>query len=107
MLCAAGYSMGLLCTSIEKEAKNRGVDLLVVFRPYIEITDFSILKDFDAVVFAPQARHKMPSYKKKLEELNHNIPMMAVGFQEFGMADGKAVLDQILNLLKNKGGEKR
>jgi len=49
----------------------------------------------------------MPSYKKKLEELNHNIPMMAVGFQEFGMADGKAVLDQILNLLKNKGGEKR
>ena len=100
-ICAAGYSMGLLADNVEEEAKRRGMkDFEQKFLPYTIITDFSILKNYDAIVFAPQARHKVKFFQGKLEELDHNVPTMIVGYREFGFADGKTVLEQILSLFK-------
>ena len=100
MVCAHGYSIGLLANKVREEVKARNLKFELDFLPYTDITDFTIFKNYDAIVFAPQARHKVKPYKKILEELDHNVPTMVIGYREFGFADGKATLDQILDLFK-------
>lgn len=92
LLCSAGMSTSLLVTKMQKEAKNRNLDL------HIEAFGTSMVdeaaKIANVILLGPQVRFQLQDIKKRI-----TIPVEAINMRDYGMMNGKAVLDQALQLM--------
>lgn len=50
----------------------------------------------DLVLLGPQVRGQLAAVNRLAEP--HGLPVEAIGFREYGMVDGPAILEQILRL---------
>lgn len=85
-------STSLLVTKMQKEAKNRNLDL------HIEAFGTSMVdeaaKIANVILLGPQVRFQLQDIKKRI-----TIPVEAINMRDYGMMNGKAVLDQALQLM--------
>lgn len=94
LLCNAGMSTGIMKMKIQEEAKKRDMNLTVDAIPMVELKDH--LKETSAILLGPQIRFALDDVKKTAG----NIPVIAISPQDFGMMNGKKVLDNLLKELK-------
>ena len=94
LFCAAAMSTGILAQKMEKEGLARGLDISVAAYP--EATMDKETEDCTIVLLGPQVGHMLPSAKSICTP--KNIPVGVIGFMEYGLMDGKKVLDFALGL---------
>lgn len=94
MLCAAGMSSSLVCSSIENAAAERDIEITVDSTPSMTYKEMN-LPEYDLILVAPQVRGQMPEVQAYVAE--YELPVVQIGFQEYGLVKGEAILESILN----------
>lgn len=94
LFCAAAMSTGILAQKMEKEGLSRGMDISVSAFP--EATMDKETDDCTIALLGPQVGHLLGSAKAICTP--KNVPVGVIGFMEYGLMDGKKVLDWALGL---------
>ena len=101
MMCAAGYSVGVLVDNVDKVIEEKGRDITVDFYPVAMATP-DVVSKYDMIFMMPGVRVRAGPIKKVCEPLG--IPVLNVDFQIAGTGDPNLFLEQIE---KNKKNVKR
>jgi len=102
MVCAAGMSSSLLCSRISEAAAKKGLSMDISAIPSMTYKEISY-EDISAVLVAPQVRGQKPEVESYIASLNLEIPVIQVGFQEYGLVKGDVVLEYLLENLNLNG----
>jgi PTS system cellobiose-specific IIB component len=101
MVCAAGMSSSLLCERIEKAGAEEGIEMEVISKPSMTYKEIGY-DDVDVVLIAPQVRGQTDEITEYIHNLlNLDIPIVPIGFQEYGLVKGDVVLENILKAIGN------
>lgn len=94
LFCSGGFSTSLLVKKIEEAAKEKNIEISV--KAYgVEFVD-RLQTLPDVVLIGPQVRFRFKEISDKLSP----IPVGVIDMSAYGLADGKAVLEQALEILK-------
>jgi PTS system cellobiose-specific IIB component len=99
VLCAAGMSSSLICTSINNAAAKRNMKLEIYATPIMTYKELDY-SDVDVILLAPQVRFQIEEVRSYL--ISFQIPVDQIGFVDYGMVRGDSILDLILKLLLSK-----
>ena len=95
LFCAAGFSTGMLVNNMKVAAKELGIDAEIDAYSQAKLADFA--PEIDVALLGPQVAYK----SKAICEANH-IPIAVIPMADYGMLDGKKVLNLALELLGEK-----
>lgn len=96
LCCAAGMSTSLLVTKMEAAAKEMGVEAKIWAVSVDEVQ--KNLEQADVLLLGPQVRYKLSQFKKDGEA--KGIPVDMINPVDYGMVNGKKVLEQALKMKK-------
>jgi PTS system cellobiose-specific IIB component len=99
MVCAAGMSSSLLCTKISEAAKKRGISMEVQSLPSMTYKEIAY-DDVSAILIAPQVRGQKSEVERYIASLGLSLPIIQIGFTEYGLVKGEVVLDYLLKALQ-------
>ena len=97
LVCYAGMSTGILVKKIREEAEGKGIELEIGALPWTELEE-----DFngaDIILLGPQVRFALDECEKIVGE---KIPVMVIESIDYGMMNGKAVLEKALKRLEQE-----
>lgn len=94
LCCSAGMSTNLLVNKMTMSAKQRAIDCEIVAIPEAEIN--TRLKEADVFLLGPQVRYRLNTVKADADQLG--IPVAVIDSVKYSRMDGRAVLDQAINL---------
>jgi len=97
LMCAAGMSTSLLVTKMEKYAREKGINDILIKAEPVEDLDKNIDK-YDVFLLGPQVKYKEKWVKEIVEE--NGKKYTCIPPQVYGMVDGKKTLELALELLK-------
>lgn len=96
LVCSGGMSSAIVVKAIENEAKKTGMDIQVKAIGTGQYED-EVREGWDAVLVAPQVRHRLDTFKKTAEELG--IPIAVITPQGYSPMGGAKVIDEIKKLI--------
>lgn len=103
LMCGAGASSGFMAQAMRKAAKEKGIEDIDIFaRSEAEMANN--LKGVDVVLFGPHLAFKKEALEKDLAQ--YNIPFAFIDKDAYGSIDGKATLQQALDVWEQNGGKK-
>lgn len=94
LICAAGMSTSMLVAKMKEAAEKDGVEANIIamgesaFMTYDGPTDVLLL--------GPQIGHLLKELEKNYAD--RNLPMAVIDFVDYGMMNGKKVLDSALKM---------
>ena len=97
LACSSGMSTSLLMSKMKEEAKQQGLE--VEIRAVGQEKAKDEMQNADVVLIGPQMRFLLDDLRREAERWG--IPVDVIDMQAYGMADGKAVLEQALRLMGN------
>ena len=99
LACAAGMSMSMVVTRMEKEAVARGLDYQIYAIPEQNLRDElqNYGNEVVVVLLGPQVRFKLEENRKLTD--SYQIPLAVIDTLAYGTLNGAKVLDQALALL--------
>lgn len=97
LACSSGMSTSLLMSKMKEEAKQQGLE--VEIRAVGQEKAKDEMQNADVVLIGPQMRFLLDDLRREAER--RGIPIDVIDMQAYGMADGKAVLEQALRLMGN------
>jgi cellobiose PTS system EIIB component len=98
LVCAAGMSTSLLVTKMQQAAKEKGIDANI-WAVSIDEAKAHIGKA-DVLLLGPQVRYKLAEFKKEGEA--YGIPVDVINPVDYGMVNGKKVLEFALSFNSKK-----
>ena len=98
LFCAAGFSTGMLVNNMNVAAKELGIDAEIDAYSQAKLADFA--PEIDVALLGPQVAYTLDK-SKAICEANH-IPIAVIPMADYGMLDGKKVLNLALELLGEK-----
>ena len=101
MICAAGMSSSLLCSRISEAAEKKGISMDISAIPSMTYKEMPY-EDVSAILVAPQVRGQKSEVEAYIESLDYKIPVIQVGFQEYGLVKGDVVLENLLAFLNSR-----
>ncbi|WP_026695588.1 PTS sugar transporter subunit IIB [Peribacillus kribbensis] len=94
LVCAAGMSTSLLVNKMKDAAKDQGVELEIFALPVSECD--SVSDQVDVVLLGPQVRYQ----KAQVDSIiGGRVPVDVIDMRDYGMMNGKAVLEKALSLM--------
>ncbi|MBZ0312512.1 PTS sugar transporter subunit IIB [Clostridium butyricum] len=96
LVCSAGMSTSLLVTKMQSAAKDKGIEIEISALPVAECS--SVIDTVDIVLLGPQVRFQKPQVEKLV---NGRIPVDVIDMRLYGTMNGKAILEDTLNKIKN------
>lgn len=98
LVCSAGMSTSMLVTRMEKAAEELGVEAKI----WAVSGDAAKeeMKQADVVLLGPQVRFLLKNMKAIADP--KGIPVEVINSIQYGMMDGKAVLETAVSLANNK-----
>lgn len=99
LFCSAGMSTSLMVTKMREAAQKDGLEVSIDAFPEAEMAKH--LDGTDVVLLGPQIRYALGRAKKLCD--SKSIPIAVINSMDYGMMEGKKVLDQALQLIKQKG----
>ncbi len=96
LFCTSGMSTSMLINKMENAAKERGIEITVDAFPESQMA--KLLTNVDAVLLGPQIKFALDKARKLCAP--KEIPVEVINPKDYGMMDGKKVLDQALNMIK-------
>ena len=97
LFCSAGMSTSMLVTKMQAAAAERGLE--VEIEAYPESTLQNHVDDCDVALLGPQVRFLLEQSKAICEP--KGVPIAVIAMQDYGMMNGKKVLDDALELINN------
>ena len=91
LVCSAGMSTSLLVERMLAAAKERQLDVDIEARQYGQ--------DADAIMLGPQVRFQEEHIRSLFDE---NKPIAVIDMKDYGMMNGKKVLDEAIQLIESK-----
>lgn len=98
LACAAGMSTSLLVTKMQAAAKEQGIDATIFAVPVSEAKKQTEDQKVDVILLGPQVRFMLDEFKTTFGE--KNIPVEVIPMGDYGMMNGKNVLNLAQGLLK-------
>lgn len=95
LVCAAGMSTSLLVTRMRKAAEENNIDAKIDAMPLMKV-DASVKDNWDIIMLGPQVKNEKIGLEKKTQ---HGLPIAVIGMRDYGMMDGKAVVEQAVHQL--------
>lgn len=95
LCCAAGMSTSLLVNKMKAAATEKGIEVEIWAAPLEKAKEE--FPKADVVLLGPQVKYALPEAKKLADENNINIDV--INMTDYGMMNGKKVLETALNLL--------
>ncbi len=100
LMCGAGASSGFMAQAMRKAAAEQGRDdIEIIARSDAEM--MSNLEGTDVILMGPHLVYKEASIRESLEP--YNIPLAFINKEAYGKIDGKATLQQALEVLETAG----
>ncbi len=93
LCCASGMSTSLVVQKMKKIAAEQGYECSIVAVPYSASN--KTIAEADVILLGPQVRFNL----KPCQERFPNIPCGVIDMKDYGVCDGKAILQQAKNLL--------
>ena len=95
--CAGGFSTSLLVNKMKEAAKAEGKEYEIKAVAAAQVEDI-IEKDApDCILIGPQIKYMEDQHKADANK--HDIPLEAIGMQDYGTMNGKNVISQAERLL--------
>lgn len=94
LVCAAGMSTSLVVNKMKKARTEEEEDWVIEAQPVDSLEE--VIDDYDLVLLGPQIKYKANEIKKIGKE--HNIPVGVVGPKDYGLGNGRNILDQAIEL---------
>ncbi|WP_196596255.1 PTS sugar transporter subunit IIB [Pectinatus frisingensis] len=98
LVCNAGMSTSILVKKMQNEAEKQNLSDIHVEAFSVEILDEKV-DTADVVLLGPQIRHMLNDVKKII---NGKCPVEVIDMRDYGMINGKKVLEKALKLVGNK-----
>lgn len=95
LVCYAGMSTSMLVAKMQKEAKERELDVDI---EAIAASDLEEIGDANVILLGPQARYALNDVKEIADE--KGIKVDVINSTIYGMMNGAAVLDMALELIE-------
>lgn len=103
LVCEYGASTGLCVKKMISAAKENGIESEISARSYSDIA--KIVKDVDCVLLGPQIGFRLDRIKSQFPDYAEKFAV--INAIHFGMMDGKAILDEAIDLANiKKEGER-
>lgn len=94
LCCASGMSTSLLVEKMKKAATEKGIDARIWAIGANEVKENA--DKADVILLGPQVKY---AQKSIIADAN-GIPVASIGIKEYGMMNGRAVLEQALELVE-------
>lgn len=98
LACSSGMSTSLLVNKMKEAAATHGIEAEIWAVGQSEVD--KEMPKADVLLFGPQMRFLKSKFASKGKELN--IPVDVIAPVSYGRCDGKAVLQQAMDLINNK-----
>ena len=95
LCCAAGMSTSLLVRKMEDEAKIKGIEVKIWAIGETDI--YNNIDLADVILLGPQVRYRLTEVKELCKP--KNIPVELVNTVDYGLMNGKKVLEHALKLI--------
>ena len=95
LVCSAGMSTSLLVNKMKDAAKSSGEEVEINALAIAECS--SVINDVDIVLLGPQVRFQKPQVEKLT---NGSIPVEVIDMRQYGVMDGKGILESTLSKIK-------
>ncbi len=96
LFCDAGMSTSLMVKKMQDVAKEESIDCEIAAYSLSKIDDFA--EEADVLLLGPQVKYKLNKVK---EEYSHK-PVECIEMVDYGMLNGKKVLEKALSLINEK-----
>ncbi|WP_196594195.1 PTS sugar transporter subunit IIB [Pectinatus sottacetonis] len=96
LVCNAGMSTSILVKKMQDEVAKQNLSDVHVEAFSVEILDEKVATA-DVVLLGPQIRHMLDDVKKIV---NGKCPVEVIDMRDYGMINGKKVLEKALKLVK-------
>lgn len=93
LVCNAGMSTSLLVKKMQNEASAQNLDVAIEAKSLTEAK--KNLGEVDCILIGPQIRYELNNVKA----LAGNVPVDAINMQDYGLVNGKKVLETALKLM--------
>ena len=94
LFCAAGMSTSLLVNKMKDAAKEKGIEVDIAAFPEGEMDKH--IEGVDVALIGPQVAYTLSKAKKVCEP--NGVPVEVIPMQDYGMMNGKKVLEFALGL---------
>ncbi|MEC6748686.1 PTS sugar transporter subunit IIB [Marinilactibacillus sp. GCM10026970] len=96
LVCAAGMSTSMLVSKMEKAAEADGVETDIFAVSANEADSYLASKPVDVLLLGPQVKFLKKQMESKVAD--KGIPVEVIDMRDYGMMNGKSVLDRALAL---------
>ncbi len=98
LACAAGMSTSMLVEKMKESAKTQNIQ--VIIDAVSESKARKIIDEYDVLLLGPQVSHLVDALQRDLQP--KGIPVEAIQMMDYGMMNGKNVLNRAIQLIKEK-----
>ena len=95
LACNAGMSTSLLVSNMQKYAKEIGVEVMIEAMPVLQAE--KSWQDWYIILLGPQVRHVIGKFKETVKD---QIPVLVIDMRDYGLMNGKNVLNTALKALE-------
>ena len=95
LVCSAGMSTSLLVSNKQKYAKEIGIEVMIEAMPVLQAE--KSWQDWDIILLGPQVRHVIGKFKETVQD---QIPVLVIDMRDYGLMNGKNVLNTALKALE-------
>ena len=95
LACNAGMSTSLLVSNMQKYAKEIGIEVMIEAMPVLQAE--KSWQDWDIILLGPQVRHVIGKLKETVQD---QIPVLVIDMRDYGLMNGKNVLNTALKALE-------
>ena len=97
LVCSAGMSTSLLVSRMLDYAKEKQINVQIEAHPVGEVESYG--PDADVILLGPQVRFQEEHIRSLFDE---NKPIAVIDMKDYGMMNGKKVLDEAIQLIESK-----
>lgn len=95
LFCAAGFSTGMLVNNMKIAVAEKGLEAEIEAYSQAKLADYAA--DLDIALLGPQVAYTLDKSKAICDSCH--TPIAVIPMADYGMLDGKKVLDLALGLL--------
>lgn len=96
LCCASGMSTSLIVEKMKRAAMEQNIEVDIKAAGSQNLKE--VLQNADVILLGPQMRYAL----KKIEGEAPDVPIAHIGMKEYGMMNGRAILQQALKLIEKE-----
>lgn len=100
LVCSAGMSTSFLVKKMEEAARDKNKDIEIFAVSSTEAEEIMVEKEIDILLLGPQLRFMKDRYEEIVKD--KNIPVKVIDNKDYGMMNGKKILEEALEIIENK-----